>query len=127
MTFYFDSEWLVQSQKTSIDVQAEVRNGALRNYSPLQELSSFVDRDELSRIDFPYLKGPFQIRGDTLIIPETQVNNSAINFWVNGWQNLETDAIEYSPSREKLKQRPWPMGCRGGDRESTLYEASCWM
>ena len=23
---------------------------------PLQELSSFVDRDELSRIDFPYLK-----------------------------------------------------------------------
>ncbi|MGA0246557.1 MAG: AsmA-like C-terminal region-containing protein [Schleiferiaceae bacterium] len=96
MTFYFDSEWLVQSQKTSIDVQAEVRNGALRNYSPLQELSSFVDRDELSRIDFPYLKGPFQIRGDTLIIPETQVNNSAINFWVNGWQNLETDAIEYS-------------------------------
>ena len=96
MSFYFDSEWLVQSQKTSIDVHAEVRNGSLRNYSPLQELSSFVDRDELSRIDFPYLKGPFRIRGDTLIIPETQVNNSAINFGVNGWQNLETDAIEYS-------------------------------
>ena len=96
MSFYFDSEWLVQSQKTSIDVDAEVRNGALRNYSPLQELSSFVDRDELSRIDFPYLKGPFRIRGDTLLVPETQVNNSAINFWVNGWQNLETHAIEYS-------------------------------
>ena len=96
MSFYFDSEWLVQSQKTSIDVDAEVRNGALRNYSPLQELSSFVDRDELSRIDFPYLKGPFRIRGDTLLVPETQVNNSAINFWVNGWQNLETDDIEYS-------------------------------
>ena len=96
MSFYFDSEWLVQSQKTSIDVEAEVRNGALQNYSPLQELSSFVDRDELSRIDFPYLKGPFRIRGDTLLVPETQVNNSAINFWVNGWQNLETDDIEYS-------------------------------
>ncbi len=96
MTFYFDSEWQVQSQKTIIDVEAEVRNGSLRNYSPLQELSSFVDRNELSKIEFPYLKGPFQIRGDTLIVPETQVNNSAINFGVNGWQNLETDAIEYS-------------------------------
>jgi hypothetical protein len=24
------------------------------------------------------------------------VDNSAINLWVNGWQNLETDDIEYS-------------------------------
>jgi hypothetical protein len=96
MTFYFDEEWAVQSTRTKIDAEAEVRNGTLRNYSPLQELSSFVDRGELSNIAFPYLKGPFQIRGDTLIVPETQVNNSAINFWVNGWQNLETDAIQYS-------------------------------
>ncbi|HCP41657.1 MAG TPA: hypothetical protein DIT65_07670, partial [Cryomorphaceae bacterium] len=96
MTFHFDRDWDVISQLTSIDVQAEVNNGSLQNYVPLQELSTFVDRDELSHIDFPYLKGPFQIRGDTLIIPETRVDNSAINLWVNGWQNLETDDIEYS-------------------------------
>ena len=96
LTFHFDREWDVISKRTSIDAEAEVRNGSLQNYAPLQELSAFVDRDELSRIDFPYLKGPFQIRGDTLIIPETRVDNSAINLWVNGWQNLETDDIEYS-------------------------------
>ena len=96
MTFHFDTEWDVISERTNIDAQAELRNGSLQNYAPLQELSAFVDRDELARIDFPYLKGPFQIRGDTLIIPETKVDNSAINFWVNGWQNLETDDIYYS-------------------------------
>ena len=96
LTFHFDREWDVISERTSIDAEAEVRNGTLQNYAPLQELSAFVDRDELSRIDFPYLKGPFQIRGDTLAIPETRVDNSAINLWVNGWQNLETDDIEYS-------------------------------
>ena len=96
LTFHFDREWDVISKRTSIDAEAEVRNGTLQNYAPLQELSAFVDHDELSRIDFPYLKGPFQIRGDTLVIPETRVDNSAINLWVNGWQNLETDDIEYS-------------------------------
>ena len=31
-----------------------------------------------------------------MILPETKVENSAINLWVNGWQNLETDEIKYS-------------------------------
>ena len=79
-----------------------------------------MDRDELSRIDFPYLKGPFQIRGDTLIIPETRVDNSAINLWVNGWQNLETDDIEYSirvglkdlALRARIRTAIWELGWR---------------
>lgn len=96
MTFHFDDEWNVRSPLTKIDVQAEVRNGQLRNYAPLQELSAFIDRSELAQISFPVLKGPFQVRGDTLIVPETKVENSAINLWVNGWQNLETDEIKYS-------------------------------
>jgi len=96
MTLSFNKDWDIITEKTNIDAVAILRNGTLQHYSPLQELSSFVDKDELSTISIPTLQGPFRVRGDTLFIPETEVKNSALNFWVNGWQNLKTDEILYS-------------------------------
>ena len=96
MTLSFNKDWDMITEKTNIDAVAILRNGTLQHYSPLQELSSFVDKDELSTISIPMLQGPFRVRGDTLFIPETEVKNSALNFWVNGWQNLKTDEILYS-------------------------------
>jgi len=96
MTFHFDHDWNVISSKTLIDGKGVLRNGELRNYAPLEELGTFIDKNELKKISFPKIEGSFATRGDTLILPETFVENSAINFWVNGWQNLETDDISYS-------------------------------
>lgn len=96
MTFHFDEEWDVISSKTSIDGQGKIVGGELKNYAPLEELGAFIDQGELQKISFPEISGSFAVRGDTLILPETFVENSAINFWVNGWQNLETDHISYS-------------------------------
>ena len=96
MTLFFNPDWDVITEKTNIDAVAILHNATLQHYSPLQELSSFVDKDELSTISMPILQGPFSVRGDTLFIPETEVKNSALNFWVNGWQNLKTDEILYS-------------------------------
>ena len=96
MTFHFDHNWEVRSERTAVDANAQVRNGRLTQYKPLEELSAFIDRGELADISFPYLQGPFYVRGDTLFIPETEVKNSAINLWVNGWQNMKDDAISYS-------------------------------
>lgn len=96
MTFHFDEEWDVISAKTSIDGQGKIVRGELKNYAPLKELGAFIDQGELQRISFPEISGSFAVRGDTLVLPETFVENSAINFWVNGWQNLETDDISYS-------------------------------
>ena len=96
ITLYFNKDWDIITEKTKINAVAILRNGTLQHYRPLEELSSFVDQDELSTISIPMLQGPFSVRGDTLFIPETEVKNSALNFWVNGWQNLKTDEILYS-------------------------------
>lgn len=96
MTFHFDPEWNVISSATSIDGKGTLLDGRLRNYAPLAELGTFIDQNELQTISFPKIEGSFGVRGDTLILPETFVENSAINFWVNGWQNLETDDLSYS-------------------------------
>ena len=92
----FDEEWNQISSKTLIEGRGDIRNGTLQNYAPLQELSAFIDQGELKRIDFPFLSTDFRVHGDTLQLPETKVENSALNLWVNGWQNLETDDIRYS-------------------------------
>jgi hypothetical protein len=92
----FDEEWNQISSKTLIEGRGDIRNGTLQNYAPLQELSTFIDQGELKRIDFPFLSTDFRVHGDTLQLPETKVENSALNLWVNGWQNLETDDIRYS-------------------------------
>jgi len=96
MTFHFDPEWNVISSATSVDGKGTLLDGRLRNYAPLAELGTFIDQNELQTISFPKIEGSFGVRGDTLILPETFVENSAINFWVNGWQNLETDDLSYS-------------------------------
>ena len=92
----FDSEWEQHSTKTDIRGKGEIRNGTLQHYAPLQELSAFIDQGELDKIDFPYLSSSFRVHGDTLLLPEMEVKNSAMNLWVNGWQNLESDDIRYS-------------------------------
>ncbi len=96
MTFHFDPDWNVISKATVIDGQGTLVDGELRNYAPLEELGAFIDQNELQNIRFPKIAGSFGVRGDTLVLPETFVENSAINFWVNGWQNLETDDLSYS-------------------------------
>ena len=92
----FDSEWEQHSTKTDIKGEGAIKGGTLQNYAPLQELSAFIDKGELDKIEFPYLASKFRVHGDTLLLPEMEVKNSALNLWVNGWQNLETDDLRYS-------------------------------
>jgi len=92
----FDSEWEQHSAKTDIRGKGEIKGGTLQNYAPLQELSAFIDKGELDKIEFPYLASSFRVHGDSLLLPEMEVKNSALNLWVNGWQNLETDDLRYS-------------------------------
>ena len=92
----FDQEWEQITHKTLIEGKGEIQNGTLQNYAPLLELSAFIDQGELKKINFPYLKSTFRVHGDTLQLQETKVDNSALNLWVNGWQNLATDDIRYS-------------------------------
>jgi hypothetical protein len=92
----FDSEWEQHSTKTDIKGEGAIKGGTLQNYAPLQELSAFIDKGELDKIEFPYLASTFRVHGDTLLLPKMEVKNSALNLWVNGWQNLETDDLRYS-------------------------------
>ncbi|HOI87749.1 MAG TPA: AsmA-like C-terminal region-containing protein [Lentimicrobium sp.] len=63
--------------------ELEIRNGQLVGFEPLQELSRFLDADELRNVKFSTLKNRIEIARSTVIIPRMEVRSSVMD--LNGY------------------------------------------
>jgi hypothetical protein len=87
-------------------------NGALINFDPVKQLSSFIELSELKNITFEELRNDFSIRNNLLYIPEMEVKSSAADLSVNGKHSFDND-YEYHVkillseilSRKRLKNK----------------------
>lgn len=70
-----------------------IERGELVDFKPLLSLSKFVDVQDLQRIKFATLKSTIEIKNSAIIIPKTEINNSALNlsFWGKHKFNNEID------------------------------------
>ncbi len=66
-------------------------NGALINFDPVKQLSTFIEISELENIKFDKLENDFFIRNDQLFVPQMKVNSSAADLSVNGKHSFEND------------------------------------
>jgi hypothetical protein len=66
-------------------------NGALINFDPVKQLSSFIELSELENISFEQLDNDFFIRNNYLFIPQMEVNSSAADLSVNGKHSFDND------------------------------------
>jgi hypothetical protein len=66
-------------------------NGALINFDPVKELSSFIELSELENISFQRLENDFFIRNNFLFIPQMDVKSSAVDLSVNGEHSFNND------------------------------------
>jgi len=66
-------------------------NGALINFDPVKQLSSFIELSELENISFEQLDNDFFIRNNFLYIPQMVVNSSAADLSVNGKHSFDND------------------------------------
>ena len=66
-------------------------NGALINFDPVKQLSTFIEIRELENIKFDNLENDFFIRNNQLFIPQMEVNSSAADLSVNGKHSFEND------------------------------------
>lgn len=57
----------------------EIRNGQLTGFEPLQELSGFVDEEELRNVRFSTMRNRIEIARKTVVIPEMEIQTSALN------------------------------------------------
>jgi len=68
-------------------------DGALINFDPVKELSSFVDLSELQNIKFDQLENDFFIRSNALYMPQMDVRSSAVDLAVNGKHSFTNDYV----------------------------------
>lgn len=66
-------------------------NGALINFDPVKQLSSFIELSELENISFDQLNNDFFIRNNFLYIPQMEVKSSAADLSVNGKHSFDND------------------------------------
>ncbi len=68
--------------------------GALIDFSPVKQLSSFIELSELENIHFEQLQNDFFIKNNTLFIPQMDVKSSAADLSVNGQHDFDNN-FEY--------------------------------
>jgi len=87
---------LLRAQTKSIIAEGHyiINNGALTDFEPVKELSSFIELSELENIRFEKLENDFFIRNNSLYIPQMDVNSSAADIAVNGRHNFD-NTYEY--------------------------------
>ena len=66
-------------------------NGALINFEPVKQLSSFIELSELENISFQQMENDFFIRNYFLYIPQMEVKSSAVDLSVNGKHSFDND------------------------------------
>lgn len=84
-------------------------NGALINFDPVKQLSSFIELSELENITFEQLDNNFSIRNNLLYIPQMDVKSSAADLTVNGKHSFDNEYeyhIKILLSRILSKKRP---------------------
>jgi len=95
--FVFNPQFKVKTESIYLDADVEVVDGELINYKALEELSDFISVDELNHIKFNTLKNRISIHDNKIVIPQMQIQSSAIDIGVVG-EHYFNDNIDYQIS-----------------------------
>ncbi len=96
-TIDFSCNWNTKLEPDYKSLQATsdmtIERGELIDFKPLFSLSKFVNLQDLQRIKFSTLKSTIEIKNSVIIMPKTELNNSALNisFWGTHSFNDEID------------------------------------
>jgi hypothetical protein len=112
LLFPVDSLLNFHIKTLTADGKYRLVNGALINFAPVKQLSSFIELSELENITFEELSNDFSIRNNLLDIPQMEVKSSAANLSVKGKHSFDNE-YEYHVkillseilSRKRIKKR----------------------
>ncbi|OEK05568.1 AsmA family protein [Roseivirga misakiensis] len=74
---------------SDLEIDVEVLNGSLVNFTPFQALSSFFTDKNLNLVRFDTLKNTLSLKNGDLIIPKMNINTSLGFFEISGRQGLD--------------------------------------
>ncbi len=86
-----DSLWKIDIKSISAEGKYIIADGALIDFEPVKQLSSFVEISELENIRFEELENDFFIRNNLLYIPQMDVRSSAADLSVSGKHSFDNN------------------------------------
>ncbi len=94
----FYSSWSNDLTLNSSSVRSSaivtIENGELLNFSPIQKLAKYIHVPDLNHIRFSTMKNNISIANRKIIIPNMDINSSAINISGNGIHDFD-NTIDY--------------------------------
>jgi len=90
--------------------KVHVTDGMIREYVPLESLSTFVELEELRSVEFEELQNDIEIRHGIIYLPETDLKNSALNLVISGthtFQNYMDYHIKIQATELLAKKSKW--------------------
>jgi|GEM_PF-3167079 len=89
----------LEADLSSIKARGELRivNGELIRFEPMEELSAFIDIEELNHIRFAELENTIIIADQTIQIPRMTIQSTALDFSLYGTHDFENQ-IDYRVS-----------------------------
>jgi hypothetical protein len=86
-----DSMLNPQVKSMTAEGKYKLINGALINFDPVKQLSSFIELSELENIHFEKMENDFFIKNNFLYIPQMDVKSTAADLTVNGKHSFDND------------------------------------
>ncbi|MGE5383591.1 MAG: AsmA-like C-terminal region-containing protein [Omnitrophica WOR_2 bacterium] len=106
------TDFTINSKSIEAIADVEIKNGELNDFEPLQALSRFLDASSLKNIKFATLKNRIEINHETVMIPQMEIQSSALNLAGYGTHTFGND-IDYHVNmllsdvmRAKRKKQP---------------------
>jgi len=90
------------------DISANIKNGELNNFEPMQKLNKYLDDEGLSKLRFADLKNDIHIEKQTIYLPQMEVKTNVTTIQLSGTHTFDQH-IDYrvvAPLRNKKKIDP---------------------
>lgn len=90
-----DKQFNIDSSSIHADMSIRLYHGVLKNFEPLQRLSSYVSEKDLHHLHFSSLKNNIHIQDKTIHIPSMEVHTSVTSIQLSGIHTLD-GKIDYN-------------------------------
>ncbi len=103
----FNDQLDLQEAQARAEADVWIRNGALRQFEPMQALSRFADRAELANLQFESLHNHVRVEHRTVYVPRMEIRSNVLDLTLTGTHTFDQE-LEYHfeiPTRH-LRRRP---------------------
>jgi uncharacterized protein involved in outer membrane biogenesis len=86
---FFDKNGVIDTKKLVANIDGTIKEGELNNFEPMQNLSKFIDANELAHIKFKELQNKIFIKDRIITLPEMRIVSNVSNISIAGTHSFD--------------------------------------